>query len=716
MPDLGYSTSDYHHSKPLAMTKTYSTRHFPQPKARGHGRHISRFTVISNAAETEQSYDPFKASRPQHLDALQAAEKTKVTIHRTRPSDVSEIMQPANFRVELRTSVSIAGSERSRQRKALAPRGYTSYSSLASSTRSRGSAPYIRANVGHKRGVSFSHLRKQSDGHRNVSTSMTKHHSSNTEVTDDDGHSLRPVEELPSSTRYGQTKKTQVAGSQTLLTVPKFDRVSHLWTDDVHQLSSSLAQDCDDAFNRSSGVSNSEIQNRTSTTVPSFQQTQLAIPEQKPGVLQKSKPTNLDNRPLPPPPARTESVKAELTEAKNNAELRKKAGGDDSPGYLDRMVSHIDRLIQPSSPTDRRTSSAPTSTRPLASIYEAGREEDSPAGESRPDNCKEYQKRIETKNGRVASAPEARAKKRINPKDRFTRADSDVRDTIRVVQSSESPVKAPAPLTIRKKGSHGKVSPPHGNHTGGERTSAQYQAGLRQQYNKDAVTDLERIDEDQHDDFANDSNSGTIVKKKPAWFRRSARAGDDLEWRMSVGGVNYVPSQSSSSDTAQQHDEILAVPPKKKFSLGRLFRKRSSHTDMTITCELYLLLSQSLQNLDLIIDTANDNCDDNESMDDSMMDARLAAQGRRSANYSDGKARQIEPQRNWLAKLFNVKPASAYICFSTSKKRARQEIAGTLRAWKKYGIRDVQVDKERNIVFGRVAAKNCEFFPLLIYF
>lgn len=48
------------------------------------------------------------------------------------------------------------------------------------------------------------------------------------------------------------------------------------------------------------------------------------------------------------------------------------------------------------------------------------------------------------------------------------------------------------------------------------------------------------------------------------------------------------------------------------------------------------------------------------------------------------------------------------ICFQVSKIKARQEVTRVLREWKKYGLRNVQVDKHRNIVFGRVAAKNCK--------
>ena len=74
----------------------------------------------------------------------------------------------------------------------------------------------------------------------------------------------------------------------------------------------------------------------------------------------------------------------------------------------------------------------------------------------------------------------------------------------------------------------------------------------------------------------------------------------------------------------------------------------------------------------------------------------------------DSGMRKIEPQQNWLARLFRVKPATRYICLHISKRRARQEVAILLREWRKYGIKDIEVDKDRNIVFARVSAINCK--------
>lgn len=85
--------------------------------------------------------------------------------------------------------------------------------------------------------------------------------------------------------------------------------------------------------------------------------------------------------------------------------------------------------------------------------------------------------------------------------------------------------------------------------------------------------------------------------------------------------------------------------------------------------------------------------------------------GNNLLNFGDAESaeRMIKPQQNWLARLFRVKPATRVICLSISRRRARQEVAILLRDWRKYGIRDVEVDKKRNVVFARLSSKNRKF-------
>lgn len=76
--------------------------------------------------------------------------------------------------------------------------------------------------------------------------------------------------------------------------------------------------------------------------------------------------------------------------------------------------------------------------------------------------------------------------------------------------------------------------------------------------------------------------------------------------------------------------------------------------------------------------------------------------------YDDTKSRIVQVKQNWVHRLFRMKPPNKYLCFSGSKHRARREVVSILRGWKKYGVANVRVDKQRNLVFGEVMPKNCE--------
>lgn len=579
IPDIEYSASDYHHTNPRHLTKTYSTRQFQPAKSKGHGRQMSKFTVISNGAETERSYDPFKASRPQHLDGHRD-DRAFVTVHRPEKS-----MKLPN--TSLKPAQRPMSSDQNKQRLA-PPKMFGSRASMASSTRSRNSNPYSRAGLSYKRGVSFVHMRRHSLDSQPTPTRNARH-SNYTEVTDDGGETLRAVKSSNVASHYIRSKKSQGNRPRPVSSPAKSGRASLIWGEDVRQLSSSLAKDCDEAFNRTSMVPEAEIVSSTmkKTLLTKPVKNQLLAP-----------------KPLPRAPARTDSVEIELLQARKKVELRNQSGEGESPRYLDRMMSHFDDLIRPSSPAhDRRVTSAPVDTRqlslgrPLPSIHET-QYEDSPR---------------------------------------------------RGLKTASLPVHERRRIAVG----------------GGDY------------------------------DLANESTSSTIRKKKSSWFKRSSKSEEDN------GQVD--DSWSSSHDLVQPPYErpgnphLVTPPPgeapkKRGFNLKGLFKKRNSQPDMMLSSKY--IVPPPENDTDLSIDL--DAFDDNESMPDSMV-------GHRQIDN----VRQIAPQRNWIAKLFNVKPQARYICFSISRRKARQEIAILLKDWKKFGIRDVQIDKERNIVFGRVAAQNC---------
>ncbi|KAF7952223.1 uncharacterized protein EAE97_001720 [Botrytis byssoidea] len=682
-PDLSYSNSDYHHIRPSTLTKTYSTCHFPPQTGSSHHRQqASRFTVVSN--RSEHTYDPFNASRPEHLDSLRSDDQIKVTVHAPQNEEHGRYRQPS------RMSTSRSTSDRGRLQKPVS-RVYASRSSLASSTRSRGSAPF-RATVGHKRGVEFSHARGRSSSSQKIMSTNGPLTSVGEQAAGaDEKASIQPAIEHSTSTRYIRSKKPQAGSTKVTTTIiQKSGRGSLIWRDDVRQLSSSLAKDCDEAFNRTSVVSSTTSQNKSRFSGNSSVASRCPSPMLNvPAKSQTLRHGPFDSRPLPPPPARSDSVKKELLEAREQATLRM-ASGEDSPGYIDRMVSHIDRLILPPSASplltrqDRRAVSAPAETkqknytRPLPAINEAYGDELSP-------------RKVES--DRIASAPEPRTFKKNS---KFFNE----RETIRVVNASAasfSPVKAPAPLTIRKKSSQsGQITGQSGQESFDDSLKNQSSGqGLRHQYcanpKADVGPELSRIDEDSNldDPYAQDSNAGTIVKKRSGWFRRNSKASDEGESRSSsILGNETLLSQSSSKSGGRKSEleDFPPIPPTKKKGsiLGRLFKKKLPKTGMTVA--------------------THDMFDEDMSIQDSIADSRQ--QSRQNRIHQTTQARQIEPQQNWLAKLFHVKPASKFICFSVSRRTARLEIAKVLKDWKRYGIKDVQVDKQRNIVFGKVGSEN----------
>lgn len=485
-------------------------------------------------------------------------------------------------------STSRSASDRGRLQKPVS-RVYASRSSLASSTRSRGSAPF-RATVGHKRGVEFSHIRRRSLSSQKIMSMNGPLDSVGEQATGaNETTSLRPAIEHSSSTRYIRSKKLQVGSTKVTTTViQKSGRGSLIWKDDVRQLSSSLAKDCDEAFNRTSVASSTNSQNKSRFSGTSSVASRGPSPIlNAPAKSQTLRHGSFDSRPLPPPPARSDSVKRELLEARKQATLRI-ASGEDSPGYIDRMVSHIDRLILPPSTSpllprqDRRAVSAPAEAkqknyaRPLPAINEAYGDELSPR---------------KAESDRIASAPEARTLKKNS---KFFNE----RETIRVVNASAasfSPVKAPAPLTIRKKSSQGgqtkgQSGPESFDNSLKNQSSGQ---GLRHQYHASSKADvgpeLSRIDEGSNldDPYAQDSNAGTIVKKRSGWFRRNSKASDEGESRSSsIVGNETLLSQSSSKSGGRKSEpeDFLPLPPTKKKGsiLGRLFKKKLPKTGMTV--------------------------------------------------------------------------------------------------------------------------------------
>ena len=287
---------------------------------------------------------------------------------------------------------------------------------------------------------------------------------------------------------------------------------------------------------------------------------------------------------------------------------------------------------------------------------------------------------------RIVSAPPHTPKK-ANGKGPNMDYLSRVENSIRIVNSpsAPSPVKAPEPLNVRKKI----------NTDGTGRSFPQRSSSATEGFEK--VVQGSSIHDAQ----------GAMKKKKSSWFKRSSKVeseggGETAEWQ-------DCSSMIASSDAKRTDSSSIGVAAKKK-SFTFPFWKNNKARDSGMSISRKSLISNHTMNNSHLTEIGGP--DDKDIPSSEIQAMKAASNGRTSQmkwhESGSGGVRNIEVKQNWLARLFRVKPATSHMCMAISRRRARQEVAILLREWRKYGIRGIQVDKQRNIVFARVGAKNCK--------
>lgn len=643
-PELSHSMSDYHHLKPNSWKKRVSTCEFSQPRANGHGRSISRFTVISTTAETEdgtvQSYDPYRGSRMLKACGSQASH-ARITVH--RDGETLQASQSTRKR---------SGSNSTRRGRASSMRAHTGRSQS-----SRGSMSSLRSNrqgtpqthgsgPRHKRGVDFSHMRKRSASAAQVQRGP--HHSRTDSMTTMGGI---PQHQVPSRPRSPTPDMPQLPDG----TYPKAKGgpvskdASLLFNEELRHFSNNIAKDCDDAFGSSLIQDDSFSESVADVQRKQRDSTPLSFTIDTPS--EATAPTEFSgkswsSRPLPPIPSENGSMSQQTTAVNSRAASR--AADNDS------LVDEINRLAFPllfSNQPDRRIVSAPaygqtsrrTGTLPCIS--------ENPGVST-----------VNVDKPRIVSAPPYTPPKKTSRPMSGVEYLNQVENSIRVVASPTalSPVKIPEPLNVRKK----SIKEGHGE-------SFQHQ----REHKEDMVRNFEQ--------YAHDTSQPSIsspVKKKKSWFKRSSKLDTD--------GETLVESKDGkqrtvSCETRNSTSTSTTATSTKKRNFSFPFWKSNRHRDSKMINE------------------------DETSQIQETAATKADRKGQGLQKSSSGSSRNIEVKQNWLTRLFRVKPATSYICMNLSRKRTRQEVSTLLRKWRKYGIMDIQVDKERNIVFARVGAENC---------
>lgn len=668
--------SDYHHLKPAVWKKRISTCRFAQSRPNGHGRSVSRFTVISNTAETEsetiKSYDPYRSSRVFQSSNSQTS-PAKITIHHDHqisngPCTFQSVGVCAGSNVERRARPNSV-------RVSIMSRPHSSRGSLSSlkSIRqgtSHGHTPTLR----HKRGIDFRYARKRSNSMVGMQNPHRKAGPVQASAECSPSGIERPQSPTPDNSRIMEQSPSEIGrnrGSQKVTTL--------LFNEELRIFSNIIAKDCDDAFNGSLAEDNSTVCSLNKTETQQRGSAPLSFNIDSPCVLTAQRELSTKSysgRPLPPLPSQSPSptvgriLSLSTSETKNGSERI--------------AVEHVNRRVisvQTSKQSERRIVSAPTCTQGsrqknvLPSIRENG-------GAYAMNNDK----------ARVVSAPPHNVTKRVDDCGRGVEYLTSVANSIRLVNSSTclSPVKIPEPLRVRRKANSGDDL--------GHTQQLQVAHG--------AEKSTRANDELYHHDPQG------LMKKKKSWFRRSFRS-DEADTEAVV-----IESRDETTD-----DVPNQVPPplpgtkmdgtgtKKNFSFPFWKSTRNRESKMSIEGKF------CNQNNSFLGCHSSKMCwkgPENANRDEKNLDKRERKNPSHDWHDSDsGSNRNIEVKQNWLARLFRVKPATSYICMTLSRKCARQEVAIILREWRKYGIKSVQVDKQRDIVFARVGANNCKSIHLI---
>ncbi|EGO51510.1 hypothetical protein NEUTE1DRAFT_104548 [Neurospora tetrasperma FGSC 2508] len=279
-----------------------------------------------------------------------------------------------------------------------------------------------------------------------------------------------------------------------------------------------------------------------------------------------------------------------------------------------------------------------------------------------------------------------------SPLDYLARAEN----TIRVVNSpTAGPVPMPEPLNVRKVS---KATPAASCESNYRKTAL---SNIPPDFKENYPPGTQQEEQGVGD---NTVNAGAPAKKRvPSWFRRSSKENTSFATTANTAAIHN--DSTIISDIHQQLDGLesqsSARPdpyPNKKKAFSLAFWKGSKSENSSPTGK---------NDLSSTFDISTSKEGGGKKHKSSKSESRVVS-GATSQSWGEGEGvgRQIEVQQNWLARLFRVKPATRHLCFSMPRRRARQEVAILLREWRQFGIKDVEVDKERNIIFARVGAQN----------
>jgi serine/threonine-protein kinase HSL1, negative regulator of Swe1 kinase len=502
----------------------------------------------------------------------------KITVHRNGSLAKSSSQATNTGQAKGGPLNSTSTSQRAAQPRPLAvPAGLKSSRRSMTSIQSTDSTPYKRpVSRRHRRGVDFSHAGKNPKYQNDTEQRRPSNIVGDDTALDQDVASSTGVasrNQLSRGASYPPDERT----TSTIIK-PKKKEVVRLWNDELSHFSYSIAKDCDEAFNSSlllpesylseSSVDPSRLDSGLAEATQDARSLSATIETPTPTAHAARTSDHLshpwDTRPLPPAPPPTDSVLHEIMLARRRTE-QYHGKSDESPGHADRVLSHLDR-VGPSSEAQRRVVSAP-----IYSQYSGQWEKDSLPLPSIREGPREFSLGDQEKRRNVSAPTGDALRVQSKPGPAMDRKGLEFlarqEETIRVVQSpsgQQSPVRAPAPLNVRKRPSTRGVTPD---------PEAPQELDPREESQQDEIQDT--IPEEPA--ASSQRSSSGLVRKKSSWFKRTSKEKDDV-FNSKGGSSPSHTERARTSYTESNASTTAPVPPAKKKNFSLAFW-RSNHKE-----------------------------------------------------------------------------------------------------------------------------------------
>lgn len=723
-PDgMGYSASDYHHSRaavtseapPLPLDKQQRTHSQYSIQNNEHLRPSHSFV---EPPPSVSSYDPYRASRD---PIVSRDDYVNVIVHRsgsssTRKASVGRSLRhPGSLRVEMIKHGNRGSSNYSQSSLARSGRSKSSMHRFSMSRHSLTSSAWpssppiatMRPSNVHKRGVSFGHIKRTSTASAIPSQGSTQVATPATPQLPDSVKDRRTMKmasssniPTPSPTAHLQQVVRSRKEKANALETPRVkeskpaDTPTQYMRSEIRKHSVELQKACDEAFFRDSKGSSLTTKNSISDRASPYETPPSSV-SRKSATFDRASPIPT-SRPLPELPKDTPNhyLQRTLDEAREKLAAYK-AGGENSTARFEEVMKMLETIMPDASAADKRYVSAPESRTPdhiggyMPIISEESDQRSSRDG---------------TGNWRSVTTPTP-ANKRLEKHQETLQEDQ----TIRMVPPS-SPVTV-APLNVRKRT----------DSSGNYETSAQHlhtrssHERLEKKRSIEPIAALEPIDEDSMLPA-----TPLVRKKRSGWFGRARKTPEPdfvSGWPDTPSGLldsEERVSKRSSNMIARLQKPLPKEPPvsalssefpirKKRFAGGKngfakwLGRKgpgnKIEEGDTTgergASC-----VSLSSQNM-LTSPVAT-------SMANTSLDSLFSASPVPSVHSPTTSHHASGTERSWFARFLNIKPASKLVCFSIPRGRARQEIVLLLKEWQRHGIRDLEYSREHNSISARV--------------